>query len=59
MYISKHFSIFIFFLAFFVLLLSTFYFSVYTKLPAATDFDRVNEEMAARIGGIITDLKLR
>jgi phosphoglucomutase len=36
-----------------------FYFSVYTKLPAATDFDRVNEEMGARIGGIIADLKLK
>jgi phosphoglucomutase len=36
-----------------------FYFSVYTKLAAAADFDRVNGEMAARIGGIITDLKLK
>jgi phosphoglucomutase len=36
-----------------------FYFSVYTKLPAAADFDRVNGEMAARISGIITDLKLK
>jgi phosphoglucomutase len=36
-----------------------FYFSVYTKLPVAADFDRVNGEMAARIGGIIADLKLK
>jgi len=36
-----------------------FYFSVYTKLSAAADFDRVNAEMAARIDGIITDMKLK
>jgi phosphoglucomutase len=36
-----------------------FYFSVYTKLPSPAHFERVNEEMAARIGGIITDMKLK
>ena len=35
-----------------------FYFSVNTRLPAAADFDRVNAEMAARIDGILADMKL-
>jgi phosphoglucomutase len=36
-----------------------FYFSVYTKLPSAAQFERVNEEMAIRIGGIIKDMQLK
>jgi len=36
-----------------------FYFSVYTKLPSAAHFERVNEEMAIRIGGIIKDMQLK
>ena len=36
-----------------------FYFSVHTELPAATDFDRVNGELAARIDGIIKDMQLK
>jgi phosphoglucomutase len=36
-----------------------FYFSVHTQLPSAADFDRVNTEMAARIDGIIADMKLK
>jgi phosphoglucomutase len=36
-----------------------FYFSVHTPLPSAADFDRVNAEMAARINGIIADMKLK
>jgi phosphoglucomutase len=35
-----------------------FYFSVNTKLYRATDFDKVNEELDARIKGIINDMKL-
>ncbi len=36
-----------------------FYFSVHTLLPTASDFDKVNGEMGARIDGIIKDMKLK
>jgi phosphoglucomutase len=36
-----------------------FYFSVNSRLPAAADFDRVNADLAARIDGIIADMKLK
>jgi phosphoglucomutase len=35
-----------------------FYFSVHTQLPTASDFDKVNGEMGARIDGIIKDMRL-
>jgi phosphoglucomutase len=36
-----------------------FYFSVFTKLPAAGDYDRLNGELGDRIDGIIKDMKLK
>jgi phosphoglucomutase len=36
-----------------------FYFSVNTSLSSATDYDRVNAEMAARIDDIIGDMQLK
>jgi len=36
-----------------------FYFSVHTKLDSAGDFDTINEELAARIDGIIKDMQLK
>ncbi|MGE5108158.1 MAG: phospho-sugar mutase [Sphingobacteriales bacterium] len=36
-----------------------FYFSVNTKLAAAADFDKVHEELKAKINGIISDMKLK
>ena len=36
-----------------------FYFSVHGRLTSASDYDKVNAEMGARIEGIISDLKLR
>ncbi len=36
-----------------------FYFSVHTQLPSAGDYERVNAELAARIDGIIGDMKLK
>jgi phosphoglucomutase len=35
-----------------------FYFSVNTKLNSPEEFDQVNQEMQARIDGIIKDLAL-
>ena len=35
-----------------------FYFSVHTSLASAGDFDTMNEELAARIDGIIKDMQL-
>ncbi len=36
-----------------------FYFSVHTTLPTASDYDKVNAELGARIDGIISDMKLK
>ncbi|HEV2482194.1 MAG TPA: phospho-sugar mutase, partial [Puia sp.] len=35
-----------------------FYFSVHGRLTSASDYDKVNAEMGARIDGIISDMKL-
>src|ERR1700744_4670552 len=36
-----------------------FYFSVHTQPPSAAAFEKVNDELAARIDGIIKDMKLK
>jgi len=36
-----------------------FYFSVHGRLASASDYDKVNAELGARIDGIILDMKLR
>lgn len=36
-----------------------FYFSVHGRLASASDYDKVNTEMGARIDGIISDMKLK
>src|SRR6185437_3249122 len=36
-----------------------FYFSVHGRLASASDYDKVNAELGARIDGIISDMRLK